>query len=325
MRRIIVALLIATFTVAVNAREFVEVTADALNVRATPSAKAPIVDRLREGDQLIVTRVSDNWAAILDDGAITGYLSTRYVNAIGRPTEPEEKPILLILGLLLSVFLVIAFGFRSRKKTVVRKEPPTLTIDEKTTHDGGKDTGAKTPHVQRQFDNRYQTSTQENVVGTNGAHDFRTAKVDYVIDGDTVVVSSTWKKTKIRLDSIDCPEDGQPWGDIATAGLIKMIGGRKVQIEEHGEDHYGRVLATIYVQNGRESGLINVNEKMVAKGHAWVMRRYYNHLPQHRKDKLNRIEKWARMKKVGLWKTPQPIPPWRWRGTRNNKAYCGQD
>lgn len=149
--------------------------------------------------------------------------------------------------------------------------------------------------------------------------------MDYIIDGDTVIVSSSWKRTKIRLDSIDCPEDGQPWGDIATAGLIKMIGGQRVQIEEHGEDHYGRLLATIYVQHGRESGLINVNEKMVAKGHAWVMRKYYNHLPQHRKDKLNRIEKWARTKKVGLWGTPKPIPPWRWRGASNNKAYCRQD
>ena len=60
---------------------------------------------------------------------------------------------------------------------------------------------------------------------------FPLVKVEFVVDGDTIIVSEGWKKTKIRLDSIDCPEDGQPWGDIATAGLIKMIGGKKVRIK----------------------------------------------------------------------------------------------
>lgn len=137
--------------------------------------------------------------------------------------------------------------------------------------------------------------------------------VEQIIDGDTVVVSNTWHTLKIRLDSIDCPEDGQHWGDTAKYGLIKLIGGRDVHLEEHGLDHYGRTLATIYVQRGPGSEWINVNERMVTLGHAWVMRRFYDHLPQDRRDKLNRLERWARSKTVGLWKTPSPTPPWKWR------------
>jgi endonuclease YncB( thermonuclease family) len=143
--------------------------------------------------------------------------------------------------------------------------------------------------------------------------DLPAARVQHVIDGDTVIVSTTWRKTKVRLASIDCPEDGQPWGNIATAGLIKMIGGRTVHLEEHGEDHHGRLLATLYVQDGDGSGWLNVNERMVAKGHAWVMRMYYDHLSETRKSKLNRLERWARRKKVGLWGTSNPVPPWAWR------------
>jgi len=137
--------------------------------------------------------------------------------------------------------------------------------------------------------------------------------VEYVIDGDTVNVSNFGSEMRIRLDSIDCPEDGQPWGTIAKAGLIKLIGGRDVYIEEHGIDDYGRTLATIYLEGDIDSEWINVNERMVMLGHAWVMRQHYDHLPKSRQDQLNKLEKWARSKRVGLWKTSNPIPPWQWR------------
>ena len=143
--------------------------------------------------------------------------------------------------------------------------------------------------------------------------DLPLVKVEYVIDGDTVIVTKNWQRIKIRLDAIDCPEDGQDWGDIATYGLIKLIGKRKVRLEEHGIDRYGRTIATLYVQHVHGSEWINVNERMVTLGHAWVMRRYYDHLPKDRQTKLNRLERWSKTKKVGLWRTPDPIPPWRWR------------
>lgn len=138
--------------------------------------------------------------------------------------------------------------------------------------------------------------------------------VSWVIDGDTAIVSKGWwKKVTIRLDSIDCPEDGQYWGDKAKYGLVKLIGGRRVRIEEHGIDFHGRTLATIYVWNDSKNEWMNVNERMIILGHAWVMRRYYNHLPKDRQDKLNRLERWAKSKKVGLWHASNPIPPWEWR------------
>jgi len=31
------------------------------------------------------------------------------------------------------------------------------------------------------------------------------------------------------------------------------------------------------------------------------------------KDDANRLKRWARSKKAGLWQTPNPIPPWKWR------------
>ena len=142
---------------------------------------------------------------------------------------------------------------------------------------------------------------------------FLEVKVQRVIDGDTVVVIHSFEKIKIRLDSIDCPENNQEWGDIATHGLIKLIGGKKIRIEKHTIDCYERTVATIYVQCQTTSQWINVNERMVTLGHAWVMRRYYKHLPRIRQNKLNSLERWAKSKKVGLWRSNSPIPPWIWR------------
>lgn len=145
-------------------------------------------------------------------------------------------------------------------------------------------------------------------------HALPAAIVRYVVDGDTVIAVRRWREIRIRLDSIDCPEDGQHWGDVAKYGLIKLIGRRRVHIEEHGRDDYGRVLATLYVRHPSKDEWMNVNERMVTLGHAWVMRRYYDHLPPDRQEKLNRLERWARSKNVGLWATPDPTPPWKWRG-----------
>ena len=142
---------------------------------------------------------------------------------------------------------------------------------------------------------------------------YNEAKVAHIIDGDTVVVVRGWERYTVRLDSIDCPENGQHWGDTAKYGLIKLIGGKKVRLEEHGFDIYGRLLATIYVEHAHKAAWINVNERMVSLGHAWVMRGFFGHLPKDRQSKLNRLEWWAKSKKVGLWRTPNPVPPWRWR------------
>jgi len=138
-------------------------------------------------------------------------------------------------------------------------------------------------------------------------------RVVHVIDGDTVIVSSASADYKIRLDSIDCPEDGQVWGDIATRGLINLIDGKSVRLETHGTDAHGRTLGTLFVDSQEKGEWQNVNERMVTLGHAWVSRLNYVHLPKPRQQKLNQLERWAKSKSVGLWKTENPTPPWKWR------------
>ncbi len=139
-----------------------------------------------------------------------------------------------------------------------------------------------------------------------------TTRVQFVSDGDTIiVVSDSNVTTKIRLDAIDCPEDGQAWGDQARDYLLRLIGGREVYLESHGFDRYGRNLATVYVMH--DSELINVNERMVMLGHAWVLVKQLDHLSTRRQRQLKLLERWAKSKRKGLWDASHPTPPWEWR------------
>ena len=229
------------------------------------------------------------------------------VTRIQNETEQAnaDGPLLLIIIAIFAV--VMMFLYFLRTKPLEHKsgyQKPITSHPQKKPIQSEQQNNVKTAN---------KTKAQSEAAVEEQIKNFPKVKVEHIIDGDTVVVVKDWHKIRIRLDSIDCPEDGQHWGDTAKYGLIKLIGGRKVRLEEHGQDRYERTLATIYVQHGYGSEWINVNERMVTLGHAWVIRKFYDHLPKDRQDKLNRLERWARSKKVGLWQTPNPIPPWKWR------------
>ena len=139
------------------------------------------------------------------------------------------------------------------------------------------------------------------------------ARVRHVIDGDTLVATTATQEINIRLSAIDCPENGQHWGDIATLELMNLVGGRKIAFEGHATDRFGRTIATVYVRDVDNDEWTDVNARMIVRGHAWVTRRDYKYLPKSRKAELNRLERWAQRKRAGLWKSDVRVPPWQWR------------
>lgn len=134
------------------------------------------------------------------------------------------------------------------------------------------------------------------------AQTYLQGRVVGVIDGDTITILDASKKQhRIRLAQIDAPEFSMPFGRAAKKFLSNVISRKTVEIDTHGLDRYGRVLATVFIDKQ------NVNLLMVASGYAWAYRRYLSDLA------YCRAEDSARKRKLGLWTEPQPIPPWRWR------------
>ena len=125
-----------------------------------------------------------------------------------------------------------------------------------------------------------------------------TARVERVVDGDSVVVAVGSKRYDVRLSSIDAPESCMPHGDKATAALSAMVLNKPVRIVPQGRDKYGRGLGVLWV------GGKCVNVEMVRQGHAWWFRRYAPDVKT-----LADAEQDARKNRRGLWAAESPVAP----------------
>ncbi|WP_321478238.1 thermonuclease family protein [uncultured Paludibaculum sp.] len=134
-----------------------------------------------------------------------------------------------------------------------------------------------------------------------------TGKVVGIQDGDTITIMLAGKQAHVRLDGIDCPELGQPFGHKARERTAELAFGRTVTVRaEKSRDRFGRVLAQVILPDGR-----NLNRQLVKEGYAWWYRRY---APRDRV--LADGEERAREARLGLWVDEDPDPPWLWRKRR---------
>ena len=131
-----------------------------------------------------------------------------------------------------------------------------------------------------------------------------TGKVVGISDGDTIKVLHNREQVKIRLHGIDTPEKAQAFGKKAKKFTAGMVAGKMVEVKKTDTDKYGRTVAIITV-NGK-----NLNESLVASGFAWVYRKYCKQA--YCRDWL-RLEANARKNKLGLWRDPHAMAPWKWR------------
>lgn len=123
-----------------------------------------------------------------------------------------------------------------------------------------------------------------------------------VHDGDTLTgLDDAKTQHKIRLDAIDAPELGQPFGQAAKKALSEKVFGKDVVVTVKTRDKYGRTVGHVLI-DGRD-----VNLEMLEEGMAWHYVKY-----DHNRG-LREAEQQARVAKTGLWQDPGPEPPWDWR------------
>ncbi len=123
-----------------------------------------------------------------------------------------------------------------------------------------------------------------------------------VLDGDSLLVKSGGKIYEVRLHGVDCPEWGQPFGQKAKARMSKFVG-RMVKIVVHDVDRHGRLVAWVYLEDGR-----SLNLELIRQGLAWWYQRY---APNCRACRQAQRE--AQRARRGLWAGENPLPPWQWR------------
>lgn len=149
------------------------------------------------------------------------------------------------------------------------------------------------------------------LAGTASAGRMVEGTVRAVYDGDTVLLTTREKsRLKVRLYGIDAPETrkpdrpGQPYGDLSRQTLKQKIIGRRVAAEIVDIDQYQRAVAVI------RYGERDINREMVSEGMAWAYRRY---LQGAYASEYIGSETGARSRRAGLWREPNPQPPWEFR------------
>jgi len=127
-------------------------------------------------------------------------------------------------------------------------------------------------------------------------------KVVGVHDGDSLTGLDDGRiQYKIRLQAIDAPELGQPFGQAAKRALSGKVFGRDVVVIPQTTDRFGRTVGRVLVA-GRDAAL-----EMLEEGMAWHYEQYDD------EERLREAERAARAARKGLWQDRSPEPPWQWR------------
>ena len=126
------------------------------------------------------------------------------------------------------------------------------------------------------------------------------ARVERVVDGDTIVVALDGRHERVRYIGVDTPESVKPgvhvqcYAKSAAKANRRLVSGARVRLEYDREarDRYGRLLAYVY------RGDLFVNAELVRRGYAKPLEISPNvaHAAEFR-----RLAAAARHERRGLW------------------------
>ncbi len=126
------------------------------------------------------------------------------------------------------------------------------------------------------------------------------ARVERVVDGDTILVRIDGRSERVRYIGVDTPESVKPgarvqcFGKAAAAANRRLVAGREVRLEYDAEarDRYGRLLAYVY----RDELLVNA--ELIRQGYGKPLEIAPN--VAHAAE-LRRLAVSARRAHRGLW------------------------
>ena len=152
-----------------------------------------------------------------------------------------------------------------------------------------------------------------------GAAQFH-ARVVAVGDGDSItLIDAARTLHKVRLSGIDAPERRQAYGQRAKQHLADLAHGRTVLVIPGKRDRYRRLIARVLLPECTERGCaytVDAGLELIRAGLAWHYKQYAREQPLAERSRYASVEREARLRRDGLWKQPEPVPPWQYRKPR---------
>ncbi|MBO9328873.1 nuclease [Achromobacter xylosoxidans] len=150
-----------------------------------------------------------------------------------------------------------------------------------------------------------------------------TGMIVNVADGDTVTLRAPDGQRKIRMDSIDAPEEGhgaeqpgQPYAEAARKHLAGLVAGKTLTAQCYEKDQYGRDVCALMLENGQSA-----NRAQVEAGYAWA---YTARRGDYLRDQaMPALQRQAKAAGRGLWAQPGAVQPWKWRYDCWRQRQCG--
>ncbi|MCY1514714.1 Staphylococcal nuclease-like [compost metagenome] len=150
-----------------------------------------------------------------------------------------------------------------------------------------------------------------------------TGMIVNVADGDTVTLRAPDGQRKIRMDSIDAPEEGhgaeqpgQPYAEASRKHLAGLVAGKTLTAQCYEQDQYGRDVCAVILEDGRSA-----NRAQVEAGYAWA---YTARRGDYLRDKaMPDLQRQAKAAGRGLWAQQGAMQPWKWRYDCWRQRQCG--
>lgn len=143
-------------------------------------------------------------------------------------------------------------------------------------------------------------------------------KVVFVIDGDSItVLADDGKPYPVRLFGIDAPDLKQPFGQQSAERLGKELMGKDVTLISHYVDRKGRYYADVFLR-GEDVAL-----GQIGHGMAWFSNSERCNESFDRRTLYLSTESSAKTERLGLWRDPNPLPPWNYRETEYERYAAG--
>lgn len=142
-------------------------------------------------------------------------------------------------------------------------------------------------------------------------------RVVAVADGDSLTVLDANKvRHKVRLAAIDAPEKGQAFGNRSKQHLSDLVFHKEVTVEWRKRDRYQRIIGKVMVRSPDCPDCpknLDVGQAQLSVGLAWWYRQHAHEQSPGDRGRYEFEEREARARRVGLWRDPAPLPPWRFR------------